>query len=126
MVATIKFSSFVSGLCIRTEGTSKHSICTIPVRKSNLHQPLEIKTAPQTHTNKATKRKSLKLFAVPPSSPTFETNPVSPAQTIMQFYSSINEKNLMQLDMLIAEDCCFEDYFFPKPFQGKKVSSVSL
>ncbi|XP_057810514.1 uncharacterized protein LOC131024952 isoform X2 [Salvia miltiorrhiza] len=118
--ATIEFSSFISRQFIPTKGTSKHSIPTIPMRKSNLFQPLEIKMAPQTRSNKATKRKSFKLFVVPPRSPAFDTSSPSPAQTVMQFYSSINEKNLMQLDKLIAQDCCFEDYSFPKPFHGKK------
>lgn len=73
-----------------------------------------------------TERKSRKLFVIPPTSSIFDTNSLSPAQTIMQFYSAINEKNLKQLEELIDEDCLFEDYSFPTPFQKKKVSSFKL
>ncbi|KAL1556860.1 hypothetical protein AAHA92_12424 [Salvia divinorum] len=110
MAAAIGFNSSISVQFIPTKGTSNHSICNIPLRKSNLVQPL-----------KPTRRKPLKLFVVPPSSPTSsDTSSLSPARTIMEFYSSINQKNLTKLDSLIAEDCCFRDYFFPKPFQGRK------
>lgn len=105
---------------------TNHSVCGIPMRVSSLLQQAEIKMVPRTYTRQAREKKSLKLFVVPPSRPIFDTSSLSPAQTIMQFYSSINAKNLKQLDELIAEDCLFEDYSFPKPFQGKKVSSVLL
>ncbi|KAH6777545.1 hypothetical protein C2S51_008857 [Perilla frutescens var. frutescens] len=120
MAAAIGFSSFISGRCIPTKRTTNHSLCYVSARKSHQLVQAEVKKVPQTYTKKAEKRNSIKLFVVPPSRPTFDTSSLSPTQTIMQFYSSINEKNLAQLDKLIAEDCLFEDYSFPNPFQGKK------
>ncbi|GER31299.1 nuclear transport factor 2 family protein [Striga asiatica] len=71
-----------------------------------------------TYTKRrAIRRKPQKLFAK-----CFNDgpSPLSPAQTIVLFYSAINEKNMKQLDAIIAEDCFFDDFSFPKPFQGKK------
>jgi hypothetical protein len=53
----------------------------------------------------------------------FKSNSSSPSDTINQFYTSINEKNLKQLSEFISEDCYIEDCSFPQPFHGKKVSS---
>lgn len=45
----------------------------------------------------------------------------SSLQIIKAFYSSINTKDLKNLKALMAEDCFFDDFSFPTPFQGKKV-----
>lgn len=45
----------------------------------------------------------------------------SSLQTIKAFYSSINTKDLKSLKALLSEDCFFDDFSFPAPFQGKKV-----
>lgn len=59
---------------------------------------------------------------------TSETHPTprssSPGERAMQLYECINEKNFKALDEIISEDCCFEDFSFPTPFKGKKVSCV--
>ncbi|CAJ1927744.1 unnamed protein product [Sphenostylis stenocarpa] len=52
--------------------------------------------------------------------PDSQQNSPSPAETVDQYYTNINGKELRQLDECISEDACFEDYAFTKPFQGKK------
>ncbi|KAG4403923.1 hypothetical protein GLYMA_01G221700v4 [Glycine max] len=52
--------------------------------------------------------------------PKSQQNSLSPADTVEQYYTSINDKDLRQLDECISEDACFDDYAFTKPFQGKK------
>lgn len=51
----------------------------------------------------------------------FSISSPSPTHVIRQFYFNINQKNLSQLDRLLSVECFFEDYSFPKPFQGKQV-----
>lgn len=48
----------------------------------------------------------------------------TPSDTIEQFYECINNKNVTQLGKYLANDCVYEDFSFPKPFQGKKVLSL--
>lgn len=50
----------------------------------------------------------------------------SPSNTIKKFYSSINNKDMNQLEMLIAKDCFYDDFSYTKPFRGKKVTSLFL
>ncbi|KAK9281899.1 hypothetical protein L1049_004806 [Liquidambar formosana] len=50
----------------------------------------------------------------------FGLSPLPLSETIMQFYTCINEKNLNQLSEFITDDCFFDDFSFLKPFQGKK------
>ncbi|KAF5938586.1 hypothetical protein HYC85_022845 [Camellia sinensis] len=52
-------------------------------------------------------------------------NPLSSSDSIKQFYTSINEKNVNKLREFISDDCYFDDCSFIKPFQGKKESSSS-
>lgn len=47
----------------------------------------------------------------------------TPSDSIEQFYECINNKNVKQLSTYLANDCVYEDFSFPKPFQGKKVHS---
>ncbi|KAH9618120.1 hypothetical protein KSS87_011995 [Heliosperma pusillum] len=42
------------------------------------------------------------------------------SDVIKKFYTCINEKNLVELDDIIASDCVLEDLNFPHSFQGKK------
>ncbi|XP_074345845.1 uncharacterized protein LOC141684666 [Apium graveolens] len=44
----------------------------------------------------------------------------TPSDTIEQFFECINNKNVKQLGTYLANDCLYEDFSFPKPFQGKK------
>ncbi|KAK6129977.1 hypothetical protein DH2020_036259 [Rehmannia glutinosa] len=121
MAAAMEFSSPIIGQSISSKKTVNRSLCAVPVNRSHqLHKP-EINMAPKlTYMKRVIKRKPLKLFVLPPRNFNTNTSPLSPAQTIVLFYSAINEKNLKQLDKMIAEDCFFDDYSFPKPFQGKK------
>ncbi|KAL3833463.1 hypothetical protein ACJIZ3_008199 [Penstemon smallii] len=112
------FNGSVLGQSIWSKTTFKHSLCTVPVNRPRHHQQPQIKTLPQFIYKKRLLER--KLFAAPSSDFNFDISPLSPTHTIMQFYYAINEKNLKQLGTLIAEDCFFEDYSFPKPFQGKK------
>ncbi|CAN4077678.1 unnamed protein product [Withania somnifera] len=48
------------------------------------------------------------------------TNMFSPSDTIKKFYSSINNKDINQLALLIAKDCFFEDFSYTQPFRGRK------
>ncbi|PIN17959.1 hypothetical protein CDL12_09377 [Handroanthus impetiginosus] len=87
---------------------------------NRLHYEIKI-VLKHTYTKKAMNRKRLEIFAAPQNdSTTDDKSSFSMAQTIMRFYSAINEKNIKQLDKLISEDCIFEDYSFPTPFEGKK------
>ncbi|KAL0408156.1 UNVERIFIED_CONTAM: hypothetical protein Sradi_1750000 [Sesamum radiatum] len=117
MAAAMRFGSSI----MRQSMAAKHSLRGVPLNRSHELRQAEIKMASQLpYTKMAIKIKPLKLFmAVPNDSITNESS-LSPAETIMQFYSAINEKNLKQLDKLITDDCFFEDLCFPKPFQGKK------
>ncbi|KAA8522441.1 hypothetical protein F0562_013198 [Nyssa sinensis] len=54
------------------------------------------------------------------SSSDIRFNPLTPSDTIKQFYTCINEKNLKQLSNFISSNCLFDDCSFPKPFQGKE------
>lgn len=45
----------------------------------------------------------------------------STSNTIRKYYSSLNNKDLNQLALLISEDCFFHDFSFPQSFQGRKV-----
>ncbi|KAM3359424.1 hypothetical protein P3S68_019134 [Capsicum galapagoense] len=52
--------------------------------------------------------------------PDIATGSFSPSNTIKKFYSSINNKDLNQLALLISEDCFIDDFSFPQSFQGRK------
>ncbi|XP_055820413.1 uncharacterized protein LOC129889226 [Solanum dulcamara] len=58
--------------------------------------------------------------------PDVVTGSLSPSNTIRKLYSSINNKDLNQLAMLISEDCFFDDFSFPQSFQGRKEALNSL
>ncbi|KAF8027654.1 hypothetical protein BT93_E0534 [Corymbia citriodora subsp. variegata] len=55
---------------------------------------------------------------------TKETRPTprsnSPGERAIQLYERINDKKWEALEEIISKDCCFEDYSFPTPFNGKK------
>ncbi|KAL8498500.1 hypothetical protein ACS0TY_021726 [Phlomoides rotata] len=122
MAAAIRFTSSIVEQTILSKQTGReHSHRNQATSKLNrLHQAKPKITPQLTFMKNITERKSRKLFVIPPSNSIFDTNSLSPAQTIMQFYSAINNKRLKQLEELIAEDCFFEDYSFPTPFQKKK------
>ncbi|XP_042496230.1 uncharacterized protein LOC122075310 [Macadamia integrifolia] len=49
-----------------------------------------------------------------------QLTPLTPLETIGQFYSCINSKDLKELSELISNDCFLEDYSFIKAFEGKE------
>ncbi|KAL8053906.1 hypothetical protein ABFX02_05G103400 [Erythranthe guttata] len=95
MAAAMGFSSFITRQSIQSKNEIKY-------------------------TKRVVERKPTKLYAVPHRNYISNSSSPSPARTVTQFYSAINDKNLKKLDSLIAEDCLYEDYSFPKPFRGKK------
>ncbi|KAL6578835.1 hypothetical protein OROMI_009051 [Orobanche minor] len=110
------FSNSIICPITSAKGTNEHYSLRLD-KSSGLHKA-GINTPSQLKRN--IQRTPHKLFAVPLGNFNAEMGPLSPAQTVMSFYSAINEKNLKQVDEIIAEDCFFEDYSFPKPFRGKK------
>ncbi|KAK4726398.1 hypothetical protein R3W88_031315 [Solanum pinnatisectum] len=58
--------------------------------------------------------------------PDVVTSSSSPSNAIRKLYSSINNKDLNQLALLISEDCFFDDFSFPQSFQGRKETLKSL
>ncbi|XP_059276253.1 uncharacterized protein LOC132030576 [Lycium ferocissimum] len=44
----------------------------------------------------------------------------SPSDTITKFYTSINNKDMNQLALLIDKDCFFDDFSYTRPFRGRK------
>lgn len=68
-----------------------------------------------------------RISAIPSKKdPKSRQNSFSPAETVEQFYTCINEKNIQQLGECISEDACFDDYAFTKPFKGKKVCILTI
>ncbi|CAA0838785.1 Nuclear transport factor 2 (NTF2) family protein [Striga hermonthica] len=120
MEAPVRFSNTITRQIMLPTMRKKVILTNVPLnrtpqpRQANVYVMLP---SPTYTKRRAVRRKPQKLFAKSYSDcPT----PLSPPQTIMLFYSAINEKNMKQLDGMIAEDCFFDDFSFPKPFQGKK------
>lgn len=51
-------------------------------------------------------------------------SPFSASDMIGEFYKCINEKNSEELHAYISNNCYFEECSFPKPFEGKQVTSL--
>ncbi|KAL3645656.1 hypothetical protein CASFOL_010836 [Castilleja foliolosa] len=121
MAAEMGFSNLIIRPILWSKGAKKHSLYAVPVYNSHQHHKAEI-NAPYklAYTKCAIRRRPRKQFVVQTSKFNTNISPLSPAQTIVLFYSAINEKNLKQLDKMIANNCFFEDYSFPQPFRGKK------
>ncbi|XP_027181551.1 uncharacterized protein LOC113779951 isoform X2 [Coffea eugenioides] len=64
--------------------------------------------------------KPLSQVALATDSADISINTPATSNSIMQFYKSINDKKLKQLEQLLSDDCFFDDYSFPKPFEGKQ------
>ncbi|XP_075505914.1 uncharacterized protein LOC142542899 [Primulina tabacum] len=123
MAASMRFSNAVTMQSIQfnVKPEVKHSFHSVFLNRPCGFQEPDIGMLLQPiHLKKSIKSKSLQLFAIPSSNSNIKISADSPANTIMQFYSAINEKKLKKLDKLMAEDCFFEDFSFSKPFHGKK------
>ncbi|CAL5433156.1 unnamed protein product [Camellia sinensis] len=70
--------------------------------------------------NQSIREHRLKVVMSSVSSYDIGPNPLSSSDSIKQFYTSINEKNVNKLCEFISDDCYFDDCSFIKPFQGKK------
>ncbi|CAL5356166.1 unnamed protein product [Camellia sinensis] len=70
--------------------------------------------------NKPIRERRLKVVMLSASSGDIGPNLLSSSDSIKQFYTSINEKNLNKLREFISDNCYFDDCSFIKPFQGKK------
>ncbi|KAI7994933.1 hypothetical protein LOK49_LG11G02736 [Camellia lanceoleosa] len=70
--------------------------------------------------NKSIGEHRLKVVMSSASSYDIGPNPLSSSDSIKQFYTSINEKNLNKLCEFISDDCYFDNCSFIKPFQGEK------
>ncbi|XP_059642900.1 uncharacterized protein LOC132284788 isoform X2 [Cornus florida] len=70
--------------------------------------------------NKSSRNLRLPMVMSSMSNLNINFSPHSSSDTIKQFYTCINEKNLKQLSKFFSDDCVLEDSSFPQPFQGKK------
>lgn len=122
MAAITVFSRVATGKThLQTKTMARHGPSSMPLKRTCRFEQAEIKKPQQLiFTPKEIKWKPLKLFAASSSNSNIDIGFDSPSHIIMEFYSTINGKNLKQLDKLIADDCFFEDYSFPTPFKGKK------
>ncbi|GAA0158085.1 hypothetical protein LIER_15202 [Lithospermum erythrorhizon] len=96
------------------------SLCS----STSLFQFKHAKIKKQLHFRVMEQRiKPLKLVALSRKDDHEDINislPLSPSDTIKQFYAAINEKNLEEIKGLLSDDCIFDDFSFPIAFQGKK------
>ncbi|KAJ7196002.1 hypothetical protein O6H91_Y509600 [Diphasiastrum complanatum] len=44
-----------------------------------------------------------------------------PADVVREFYARVNGRKLEDVRKLIAENCVYEDFVYPKPFVGRQV-----
>ncbi|KAJ4955842.1 hypothetical protein NE237_012625 [Protea cynaroides] len=56
----------------------------------------------------------------PESNSEYQPSPLTPSETIQQFYICINNKGRKELRELISNDCFFEDSSYSKAFEGKE------
>ncbi|KAL3499308.1 hypothetical protein ACH5RR_038401 [Cinchona calisaya] len=102
------------------EAMGRHSPSVFSKRALKL-QHTEIKWLRQKmFTKKKVQNKPLPLVALAMDTSDISISPPSSSKIIMQFYTSINTKNLKLVEKLLSDDCFFDDYSFPKPFKGKQ------
>lgn len=53
------------------------------------------------------------------------SNPISPSETIKEFYACINNRKVKRLGSYISSDCYIEECSFSTPFEGKEVDTNS-
>ncbi|KAK4365412.1 hypothetical protein RND71_016770 [Anisodus tanguticus] len=93
---------------------------SIPPLKAN-HEPFK-KLSQRKLKTRGIKSKSNCLVTYSMLNPQSGTSmgTFSPSDTIKKFYTSINNKDMNHLALLIAKDCFFDDFSYTKPFRGKK------
>ncbi|KAL3331401.1 hypothetical protein AABB24_034957 [Solanum stoloniferum] len=91
-----------------------------PLLKAN-HEPVK-KLSQQKLKIRGIKNKSNSLVTFSMSNPEngMSMSEVSPSDTIKKFYSSINNKDMNQLALLLAENCFYDDFSYSQPFQGRE------
>lgn len=115
----------MSGRAIRQDcfkAVERHSPIVFPKTALRLQQAKFNGLPQQMLRNGKEQSKPLTLVALALDSSDISISSPSPSKAISQFYTSINEKDLKQLGKLLADDSFFDDYSFPKPFEGKQVS----
>ncbi|XP_055821595.1 uncharacterized protein LOC129890089 [Solanum dulcamara] len=93
-------------------------ILTIPPFKAS-HESVT-KVSQQKFKIRGIKSKSNCLVTLSMLNPENGMSMFSPSDIIKKFYSSINNKDMNQLALLIAKDCFFEDFSYSQPFRGRK------
>ncbi|GAB4834447.1 hypothetical protein Ancab_032703 [Ancistrocladus abbreviatus] len=86
-----------------------------PRMKSLLKQRISVKGKPLRYE---VRKCNLHVPSAQTSDSSFSI--LSLSDTVKQFYTCINEKNMDQLAELITNDCYLEDCSFPNTFHGKK------
>ncbi|XAR55085.1 hypothetical protein NMG60_11030468 [Bertholletia excelsa] len=71
-------------------------------------------------SNKPYMRRRLKMITSSTKNSDLSPDRLSASETIKQFYTCINDRDLKQLAGLVSKDCSFDDCSFLKPFQGRK------
>lgn len=121
MAAAVTVSARATRLgCFRVVG--RHSINVFTKRTVKIQQAKFNGLPQKMFANGKVQSKPLPLVALAADSTDVSISPSDQHKAIMQFYETINEKKLNQLEELLSDDCFFEDYSFPKPFHGKQVS----
>lgn len=127
MAASMAASVQALGRSICPKAPKGLALTTLPFRKTGQPEHVLMKRAQKYECMKIyTKNRPYedhRLHAV--ISSTSSSN-FSPSDTVEQFYECINKNNLKKLGKFISNDCYFEDFSFPKPFQGRKVVSSIL
>ena len=52
--------------------------------------------------------------------------PPSASDTVLEFHTAINKRDVEKLDKLLSPDCEYEDLIFYIPFEGKEVKYCFL
>lgn len=97
-----------------------------PLLKAN-HEPVK-KLSQRNLKIRRIKNKSNSLVTFSMSDPENGTSmsEVSPSDTIRKFYSSINNKDMNQLALLLAEKCYYDDFSYSQPFLRREVTALFL
>ncbi|XP_051129234.1 uncharacterized protein LOC127250118 [Andrographis paniculata] len=121
MAAAMGFASSIFRPSSFSGRPIKHSTHRFPATRSPQLQPARIKNKVCAMWMKKSIERNVHRACIFFSKNLIsDTGSFSPGQKIILLYSAINDRDLKNLDGLIAEDCSFEDYTFMTPFQGRK------
>uniref|UniRef100_M1AWW1 SnoaL-like domain-containing protein n=1 Tax=Solanum tuberosum TaxID=4113 RepID=M1AWW1_SOLTU len=98
----------------------RRTLSVPPLLKAN-HEPVK-KLSQRKLKIRGIKNKSNSLVTFSMLNPESGTSmsAVSPSDTIKKFYSSINNKDMNQLALLLAENCFYDDFSYSQPFQRRE------